>query len=261
MNKLKINRRGSSELVSSILLIFIAVSAMLLVTGTGQNIISSSHDAMGERIFVENVMFDPTKITIYVRNTGSISVNLEQVKINDYLFPLDQGVVNIPVPEGNRNSNPSVVTVSNNTIYPIYEEGSYSISFISPRNKDLGAVLVKYGYPPSIFGLTPANEAVLSEAPTLISAQVRDTSQNASNVYFDLYYMRDYKDTTEKPISLSLDGYDIESTAISAVVNGDILTISYQPTIIQFNTYYTIELRVKDSQGNMASKIWWFMLE
>jgi flagellin-like protein len=76
------NRRGITPVLSSLLLMVIAVAAMSIAITATYVITDNLHDTMGERFIVEDVWFTTGKISIYLRNVGKVSIRIAAVYIN-----------------------------------------------------------------------------------------------------------------------------------------------------------------------------------
>jgi flagellin-like protein len=76
------NRRGITPVLSSLLLMVIAVAAMSIAITATYVITDNLHDTMGERFIVENIWFTTGKISIYLRNVGKVSIKIAAVYVN-----------------------------------------------------------------------------------------------------------------------------------------------------------------------------------
>jgi len=75
--------KAISPVLSNLLLIVIAVSAMSIATAATYVITTNLREAMGERFIIEDVWFKPGNgIAIYIRNTGKVSITIDAVYIN-----------------------------------------------------------------------------------------------------------------------------------------------------------------------------------
>ena len=75
--------KAISPVLSNLLLIIIAVSAMSIATTATYVITTNLREAMGERFLVEDVWFKPgNEIGIYIRNIGKVSLTIDAVYIN-----------------------------------------------------------------------------------------------------------------------------------------------------------------------------------
>ena len=76
------NRRGITPVLSSLLLMVIAVVAMSIAITATYVITDNLHDTMGERLIAEDVWFTTGKISIYLRNVGKVSVKIAAVYVD-----------------------------------------------------------------------------------------------------------------------------------------------------------------------------------
>ena len=76
------NRRGITPVLSSLLLMVIAVAAMSIAITATYVITDNLHDTMGERFIVEDVWFTTGQISIYLRNVGKVSIKIAAVYVN-----------------------------------------------------------------------------------------------------------------------------------------------------------------------------------
>ena len=76
------NRRGITPVLSSLLLMVIAVAAMSIAITATYVITDNLHDTMGERFIVEDVWFTTGKISIYIRNVGKVSIKIAAVYVD-----------------------------------------------------------------------------------------------------------------------------------------------------------------------------------
>ena len=76
------NRKGITPVLSSLLLMVIAVAAMSIAVTATYFITDNLHDTMGERIIVEDVWFTAGKISIYLRNVGKVSIKIAAVYVD-----------------------------------------------------------------------------------------------------------------------------------------------------------------------------------
>jgi hypothetical protein len=60
----------------------IAVAGMTLAIGATYVITDGLHDNMGERLIVEDVWFTSDEISLYLRNVGKVSVNVDAVYVD-----------------------------------------------------------------------------------------------------------------------------------------------------------------------------------
>ena len=77
------DRRGISPVLSTLLLMVIAVAAMSIAITATYVITGNLHDIMGERLIVEDVWFRTgNEISIYLRNVGKTSIKVAAVYVN-----------------------------------------------------------------------------------------------------------------------------------------------------------------------------------
>jgi len=76
------NRRGITPVLSSLLLMVIAVAAMSIAITATYVITDNLHDTMGERYVAEDVWFRTGQISIYLRNVGKVSIKIAAVYVN-----------------------------------------------------------------------------------------------------------------------------------------------------------------------------------
>jgi len=82
LRKLLQNRRGITPVLSSLLLMVIAVAAMSIAIAATYVITDNLHNTMGERFIVEDVWFRTGQISIYLRNVGKVSIKVVAVYLN-----------------------------------------------------------------------------------------------------------------------------------------------------------------------------------
>jgi hypothetical protein len=90
------NKRGVTPVLSNVLLLIVAVSAMSLAASATYVITNNLRQTMGERILVEDVWFAPGSIAIYLRNVGKVQSTVKFVYINS----VDQGINSITLEVG-----------------------------------------------------------------------------------------------------------------------------------------------------------------
>ena len=77
------NKRGLTPVLSTLLLMVIAVAAMSIAITATYVITGNLHDIMGERLIVEDVWFRTgNEISIYLRNVGKVSIKITAVYVN-----------------------------------------------------------------------------------------------------------------------------------------------------------------------------------
>ncbi len=77
-----LDKKGITPILSNLLLMVIAVSAMAIAITATYIITGNLHDTMGERFIVEDVWFKPGEIAIYLRNTGKTPIEVVSVYID-----------------------------------------------------------------------------------------------------------------------------------------------------------------------------------
>jgi hypothetical protein len=82
MRKLLRNKKAITPVLSNVLMMLIAVAGMSLAITATYVISTNFHDIMGERLIVEDVCFRSGGISIYLRNTGKVSLRLGSVYLN-----------------------------------------------------------------------------------------------------------------------------------------------------------------------------------
>lgn len=82
MRRLLRSKRGVTPVLSNVLLTVVAVAAMSLAASATYVITDNLHQIMGERITVEDVWFSSNAISIYLRNTGKVAVQIASVYVN-----------------------------------------------------------------------------------------------------------------------------------------------------------------------------------
>jgi E3 ubiquitin-protein ligase DOA10 len=76
------NKRGLTPVLSTLLLMVIAVAAMSIAVTATYVITGNLHDTMGERFIVEDTWFTTGKISLYLRNVGKVSIKIAAVYVN-----------------------------------------------------------------------------------------------------------------------------------------------------------------------------------
>ena len=82
MKKLWRSRRGVTPVLSSLLLTVIAVAGMSIAVTATYVITDGLHDNMGERVIVEDVWFTSGQVSLYIRNIGRVSLEVDAVYVN-----------------------------------------------------------------------------------------------------------------------------------------------------------------------------------
>ncbi len=150
MKKLIRNRKGLDPVLSSLLLLTVAIAAMSLVVSTSQAIINGRRDQITERLQVEMIQFKDPYINIFVRNTGHVDILLKNVIVN-YNQSLNSIWISLtpncslPSLEGNPQGQSTVVTIQNSFGNGgIPGKGFFTISFFSSNNNEIGKTEVGY---------------------------------------------------------------------------------------------------------------------
>jgi len=85
------DKKAVSSVLSSILLIVVAVSAMSIATTATYVITTNLRETMGERFIIEDVWFkSENQIATYIRNTGKVAVTINAVYINNVPQPITE---------------------------------------------------------------------------------------------------------------------------------------------------------------------------
>jgi len=82
MKKVFGNKKGVTPVLSSLLLMVIAVAGMSIVMTATYVITSNLREIMGERFIVEDVWFRIGEMDIYLRNVGKVLIKVGAVYIN-----------------------------------------------------------------------------------------------------------------------------------------------------------------------------------
>jgi flagellin-like protein len=85
LRKLSRSRRGITPVLSSLLMMVIAVAGMSIAITATSVITDGLHDNMGERLIVEDVWFtgdNNDTILLYLRNVGKVSIKVAAVYVN-----------------------------------------------------------------------------------------------------------------------------------------------------------------------------------
>jgi hypothetical protein len=76
------NKLGVTPVLSNVLLTVVAVAAMSLAASATYVITNNMHQIMGERVTAEDVWFNSNRISIYLRNTGKVAIEVSSVYVN-----------------------------------------------------------------------------------------------------------------------------------------------------------------------------------
>jgi len=82
MKKLLRNKKAITPVLSNVLMMLIAVAGMSIAITATYVITGNFRDIMAERFIVEDVWFRTGWISIYLRNTGKVSVRFSSVYVN-----------------------------------------------------------------------------------------------------------------------------------------------------------------------------------
>jgi len=82
MKKILWNKKGITPVLSSLLLMVIAVAGMSIVMTATYVITSNLREIMGERLIIEDVWFKSEEVGIYLRNVGKVPIKIRTVYIN-----------------------------------------------------------------------------------------------------------------------------------------------------------------------------------
>jgi hypothetical protein len=82
MKKLLRSKKAITPVLSNVLMMLIAVAGMSIAITATYVISGNLHEIMGERFMVEDVWFRTGTITIYVRNTGKVTIRFVAVYVN-----------------------------------------------------------------------------------------------------------------------------------------------------------------------------------
>jgi len=82
MKKILKNVKALTPVLSSVLLMLIAVAGMSIAITATYVITGNLRDIIGERFIAEDVWFTTGKIAIYLRNTGKMPISIAAVYVN-----------------------------------------------------------------------------------------------------------------------------------------------------------------------------------
>lgn len=81
------DRRAITPVLSNLLLMIVAVAAMSIAAAATYIITTNLRETMGERFIIEDVWFNNEtgikRISIYIRNTGKVSITIPAAYINN----------------------------------------------------------------------------------------------------------------------------------------------------------------------------------
>jgi len=155
-------RRGVSQIIGALLMlsIVVVVGTAILLPGLSaiedfRNVISvedAKNDSSRESLVIEHVNFTPTSktITLYVRNTGSISAivdTLTIVKIGTQDLLLNTNAINIEifVKEVKKITETAILPLGSGLWNDgIYNDKSYEISITTVRGNSFKIIAIPY---------------------------------------------------------------------------------------------------------------------
>jgi hypothetical protein len=83
------DKHAITPVLSNLLLTLVAVAAMAIATTATYVITTNLKENMGERFIVEDVWFNPSgEISIYIRNTGKVTIQISSIYINHTRYAL-----------------------------------------------------------------------------------------------------------------------------------------------------------------------------
>lgn len=82
MRRFSRDKRGVTPVLSNVLLTVVAVAAMSLAASATYVITDNLRQIMGERVIAEDVWFTSNGISIYLRNTGKVAVEVSAIYVN-----------------------------------------------------------------------------------------------------------------------------------------------------------------------------------
>jgi hypothetical protein len=93
------DRRAITPVLSSLLLTVVAVAAMAIATTATYVVTTSLRDEMSERVIVEDMWFNTSGISAYLRNVGKVAVQISRVYVNHTVQDFS-GPFNMEIGEG-----------------------------------------------------------------------------------------------------------------------------------------------------------------
>jgi len=133
MRRFLANRCGVTPVLSSVLLMIVAVAAMSLAASATYVITDNMRQIMGERVIVEDVWFTADSISIYLRNVGKVPVTVSSIYVNFSSQPFTALIVEV---EEHGWLNVSYSWVSN---------GLYNINIVTTKSSK---IMDYYNAPP-----------------------------------------------------------------------------------------------------------------
>ncbi|MGB9135622.1 MAG: hypothetical protein WCC63_08615 [Candidatus Bathyarchaeia archaeon] len=76
------NKHAVTPVLSNVLLTVVAVAAMSLAASATYVITNNMRQIMGERAIAEDVWFTQNQVSIYLRNTGKVAIEVSSVYVN-----------------------------------------------------------------------------------------------------------------------------------------------------------------------------------
>jgi len=115
VRKMLRNKRGITPVLSSLLLTVIAVAGMSIAVTATYVITDGLHDNMGERLIVEDVWFNSGKVSLYIRNVGKVTINIDAVYVNS----VSQSFIPLELEANNHGRLDVTFNWSPNSVYEI----------------------------------------------------------------------------------------------------------------------------------------------
>ncbi|UCG37537.1 MAG: hypothetical protein JSV64_04530 [Candidatus Bathyarchaeota archaeon] len=76
------DKRAVTPVLSNVLLTVVAVAAMSLAASATYVITDNMRQIMGERMILEDIWFTSESISVYLRNTGKVALEVSSVYVN-----------------------------------------------------------------------------------------------------------------------------------------------------------------------------------
>jgi len=76
------DRRAITPVLSNLLLMVVAVAAMSIATTATYVITTNLKETMSERIIIEDLWFNNSHISVYLRNVGKVAIHVSGVYVN-----------------------------------------------------------------------------------------------------------------------------------------------------------------------------------
>jgi len=83
MKKLLRSKKAITPVLSNVLMMLVAVAGMSIAITATYVITTNFRDIMSERFVVEDVWFKTGGVSIYLRNTGKVSIRFSSVYVNN----------------------------------------------------------------------------------------------------------------------------------------------------------------------------------